>query len=84
MNKFLRFSAIPYEIWAAACDYEGIERGPDISKAVECYALGIDDQGRNNGGLDRAIAEYLLRDGPFADGAEFAHVSGYVLSLENR
>lgn len=83
MNKFLRFSAIPYEIWAAACDYEGIERGPDISKALECYAVGIDAIGRPNGGLDRAIADYLLRAGPFADGAEFGHVSGYILGLEN-
>ncbi len=66
------------EIWAVACDYEGIKYS-SLSDARQAYELEINARRISNGGLEKAIADYLLRTGSFSDDGEYGHESGYVI-----
>lgn len=66
------------EIWAVACDYEGIKYS-SLVDARQAHELEINARRISNGGLERAISDYLLRTGPFADDGEYGYESGYVI-----
>lgn len=78
----LIISNIPQEIYAVACDYEGIDRAEDGDHET-AYNLAIDRRAFTDGGLEKAIGEYLLHTGPFADDAEFEEAadSGWTMNV---
>lgn len=67
---------IPSEIFAVACGYEGIEVWEGRERE------GYEEQTKRRattGGFERALSDYLLRQGDFADAGRYADIDGYEL-----
>ena len=69
---------IPDEVYLSAIDYEGLERPEDPEQAKLSYDCDIDQRGWTESGLEKAISDYFLRDGSFADGYEFEECDGWM------
>jgi len=68
---------IPKEVYLIAIDYEGFERPDNEEDAERDYQIDVGLRGWTDGGLERAISEYLQRTGPFAEGYLYADVDGW-------
>ena len=79
----MRISEIPQEVFAAALDYEGLERPEDIKDCEFWWVCETHRRMYTDGGLEKAISDYLLMTGLFAEGAEFEHLSGYTLEYQD-
>lgn len=79
----LRISNIPPEIFAAALRYEGLPRPSCLQECPEFYESETAKRAWTQGGLEKAIFEYLTLTGPFfnEDDGEFAGCSGYTYSV---
>jgi hypothetical protein len=74
----LTLTNIPAEIYAAALEYELIELWDNnLSRAQECYRAETEKRGWTDDGLERALSDYFLRRGNFADGEIYEDISGY-------
>jgi len=77
-EKLMAITNVPREVWITACRYENVELDLDLPPdQVFIHVTGV--RGFDNGGFERALADYLLRAGSFSDGGEFEHVSGYTI-----
>ncbi len=73
----MKITNIPKEVYLVAIDYEGFERPDDEEKAESAYYIDIGIRKWTDGGLERAISEYLQRTGPFAEGFLYSDVDGW-------
>jgi hypothetical protein len=65
---------IPNEIFEAALEYEGIESW-GLERAAEAYKHETFKRGYTDGGLEKALSDYLLKQNDFAENARFEHAA---------
>lgn len=83
----LTITNIPNEVYAVACDYEGIdwtswenEHFSALERAKEAYTEETRARGYTDGGLEKAISDYMKLQGDFnQDTGTFKGLSGYVI-----
>ena len=77
----MKITNVPHEVWLVALDYEDSPRPQDNTEPSMTYQNTMDSRGHTNGGLEKAIHEYMTLSGPFdeTDG-EFAGVGGYTVT----
>ncbi len=69
---------IPQCVYAVALDYMYMDRAEDGDHEAT-YGEIVDRRGWTESEIEKAISDYLLRKGSFADGYEFESESGYKM-----
>ena len=80
----MRISEIPQEVYAVALDYEGITRPENMKDCEFWYVCETRRRMFTDGGLEKAICEYLTSSGAFhPDTGEFAGYDSYILDFSD-
>lgn len=77
----LKLSNIPNEVYYTACEYEDIDITLNqLSLAKKIYEDEIDNRHFTNGGLEKAICDYLNMNGNFnEENGMFYYNNGYII-----
>lgn len=77
----LKLSNIPNEVYYSACEYEKINITIDeLNFAKDIYENEINKRHFTDGGLEKAILDYMTLSGNFnEDDGIFAGVNGYII-----
>lgn len=74
----MKISNIPAEVFAVALKYENIELWDnDLNRAEDCYHAEIQNRGWTQGGLEKALSKFLLKEGEFSESGVYEESANY-------